>query len=121
VAIGAAGDGFGRDRVDVVLAGDQLGHHDALVAGLVRQPRRPASVADGIEPLDPGAAVGSVTTWVRSILTPSFPAPGFGVGDDADGGDDGVELHRLGLAAASIWAVTLSFGAVELLTMAPST
>jgi hypothetical protein len=95
VAIGAAGDRIGLDRVGMV-ARDQFGHHHPLMAGLVRQPRRTGDIADGIEPLNPGAAISSVTTWVRSIFTPKRlqPQP-FDIAHDADGGD-----HRIHLAGS---------------------
>ncbi len=46
VAIGAAGDGGGGRRMGVPPR-DQLGHHHAFMAGLVREPRRAGDVADG--------------------------------------------------------------------------
>ena len=81
-------------------ARDQFGHHDALVAGLVRQPGRTGQIADGIDALDPGAAVFVGDDMGAVDLDPRLlQAQPFGVADDANGRDHRVEIMRLGLAA----------------------
>ncbi len=98
---------LGLDRMGVQ-PGDQLGHHHALVAGLVRQPGRAGDVADGIEPLDAGAAerVGHHMAAVDLDARLLQPQP-LDIADDADGRNDGVELLRgRSCRPVSIWAVT---------------
>ena len=116
VAIGTARDGIGFDRMDVVLARDQFCHHDPFVAGLVRQPGRARDVADGIKPLDPGAA-----EFVRDHMgavdfhTQLFEAQPFDIADDADGGNHGVKVVLFDLAAHFDMGRDLALGAVKLL------
>ena len=84
-AIGAAGDVLrvGRVRVRVLVAEllrDRLGGGDALVAGLVREPRRRGDVAD--RP-DAGrrwcGTSASVSIWPLVVFTPSASSPIFSV------------------------------------------
>ena len=55
MAIGAASNRAGLDRMRMA-ARDQLGHHHAFVAGLMRKPWRACDIANGVKPLDAGAA-----------------------------------------------------------------
>src|SRR5690606_3833254 len=95
--------GAARDRrgdVRTAVAGDVLDGVDALVAGLVRQPRRAGAVADGVEPLHVGLAVGVGPDVTAVHLDAQRLKPdAVGVGGDADGRDAGLGRQRLGLAA----------------------
>ncbi|MPL73135.1 hypothetical protein SDC9_18928 [bioreactor metagenome] len=92
VAIGAAGDRAGLDRMGV-LAGDQLGHHHPLVGGLVSKPGRAGDVADRVKPRHAGAAelvdhhMGAIDLHPKR-LEPEV----LDIADDADGRDHRVEL-----------------------------
>ena len=96
-----------------------LGDHDALVAGLVRQPWSARDVADGIKPVDPVRQYSSVTTWVRSNLTPSSSSPSPSTLPTIPTAEITVSNSMLfDLAAYSICAVTLPLPRSSCLTMA---
>mmetsp|Transcript_18096 Transcript_18096/g.27986 ORF Transcript_18096/g.27986 Transcript_18096/m.27986 type:complete len:524 (-) Transcript_18096:5060-6631(-) len=116
VAIGAPRNRVWLDRMHVVLARDQLGNHDAFVAGLVRQPRRARDIADGIEPLNTRTA-----EFIRDHMGPvdlhakRLKAKVLGVAHDADSGNDRVKLLLFDLAAHFDMGGHFAFGAVKLL------
>ena len=88
-----------RVRVDVLVAErlrDRLGGDDALVARLVRQPRRPGDVADRPQAGDIGAAhrVG-VDMPLGGLDAQRLEPDILGVGGDPDR-DDGVAEAALG-------------------------
>ena len=81
-------------------ARNQFGHHHAFMAGLVCQPGRTGNVADGIQPLNPRAAI-----LIRHHMGAVDPDPQrlqpqiFGIADNAHGGNHRVKGHSFGLAA----------------------
>ena len=115
MAIGAAGDALGPHRVGV-LAGNQLRHHDPLVARLVREPGRAGDIADGIEPVDAGPAI-FVDHHVGPVdLDPErFEPEVLDIADDPHRRDHGVEIAGRDLAAGLDMRRHLALAAVELL------
>src|SRR5699024_5899515 len=98
VGISAAGDALGSDRAGG-LSGDQFGHHDAFMAGLMRKPGRAGEIANRIQPLHRGPAIFidlymSVLNLDAQRLKPEV----FDITDDADGSDDCIKLLRPGFA-----------------------
>ena len=96
--------------MDALQPGYLLDADDALVARLVREPRRPDDVADGIEPGLAGAAAFvdddvALLDFDARRLEPEV----FDVAGDADGEDDASAVMLLLLPpSGSMRAVTLS-------------
>ena len=69
-----------------MLTGDQLGHHNALMAGFMGQPRRAGDIANRIQPVNAGAAeficndMGAINFYARV-----FQAKPLDIADDAHG------------------------------------
>ena len=83
-----------------MLTGDLLDADHRLVARLVRQPRRAAQIADGIDARLAGLAIGTdhdmgAVHFDLGVLDAEI----FHIADDAHGGDDSVDGQCVGLAA----------------------
>ena len=100
---------------NVVFACNQLCNHCSLVGRLVCQPRGARDVADGIEPINAGAAV-----FICDHVGPvDFHAEGFetqifDVADDADGRNHGVKVVLFDLAAHFDMGGDFALGAIKL-------
>src|SRR3569833_2927581 len=86
-----------------LLAGDSLDADDALMASLVREPRRPGDVPDGVNAFNIGAAVAvGFDMATVGLHAQSFETDVLRIRHNADC-DDGVrELLRLDLAVLAL-------------------
>ena len=100
LAIGAARDVLGLHRVHALEAGDLLDHHDALVHGLVGEPRRAGDVADRVDVRLAGEApLVDHDVGLLDLHLGAFEAEVLDIADDADGADDAIDGDLLALAA----------------------
>src|SRR3546814_13394104 len=97
--------------MNALVARDRLRRDDALMARLVRQPRRSGDVADRPDALDICAAIGiGIDMALGRFDAELFQPAILGVGQDADRNDRVAEIMARALAVACLDARADSLG-----------